>query len=40
LHYISRFCFLLGKLLILVAVRSWVWGEMLRNIGLFFFIVY
>jgi len=37
-HSISRFRFLVGKLLMLVDVPSWVWGEMLSNIYLFLFI--
>jgi len=37
-HSISRFCFLIGKLSMLVAVASWVWGEMLNNIYLVLFI--
>jgi hypothetical protein len=37
-HSISRFCFLVGKLLMLIAVASWVWGEMLNNIYVVLFI--
>jgi hypothetical protein len=37
-HSISRFCFLVGKLSMLVAVASWVWREMLNNIYLVLFI--
>jgi hypothetical protein len=40
LYFIFRFFFLVGKLLIFIAVAMWVWGEMLRIIGLFCFIVY
>jgi len=37
-HSISRFCFLVGKLSMLVAVASWVWWEMLNNIYLVLFL--
>jgi len=37
-HSISRFCFLVSKLSMLVDVASWVWGEMLSNIYLVLFI--
>lgn len=37
-HSISRFCFLVGKLLMLVDAASWVWEEMLSNIYLVLFI--
>jgi len=34
-HFISRFHFLVGKLSILVAAASWVWGEILKNIYIY-----
>jgi hypothetical protein len=34
-HSISRFCFLVDKLSMLVVAASWVWGEMLRNIYIY-----
>jgi len=37
-HSISRFRFLVGKLSMLVAATSWVWGEMLNNIYVVLFI--
>jgi len=37
-HSMSRFCFLVGKLSMLVDVASWIWGEMLSNIYLVLFI--
>jgi len=37
-YFIFHFYFLIGKLSILVVVVLWVWGEMLKNIGLFCFI--
>ena len=37
-HSISRFCFLVGKLSMLVAAASWVWREMLNNIYIVLFI--
>jgi hypothetical protein len=37
-HSISRFRFLVGKLSMLVAAASWVWGEMLNNIYVVLFI--
>ena len=38
-HFISHFCFLVGKLSMLVAVVSWVWGEMLRHIFILFYLL-
>jgi hypothetical protein len=38
-HFISRCRFLVGKLSMLVAAASWVWGEMLRNIFILFYLL-
>jgi len=37
--YRFRFCFLTGKLSMLIVVASWVWGEMLRNTFILFYLL-
>jgi hypothetical protein len=38
-HFISHFLFLVGKLSMLVVVASWVWGEMLNNTFILFYLL-